>query len=379
MVDQTKERKGIGTWWVRLTAPQEAWNYEAAPTRHLRERLRRAGLTSFIAVVVFFTPLLLIQQASGSPATLLGMAVLMIIAIISLFFNRFGYQTIAALLLVFTMDIVIEGSLLTAGTLSTGWLLTFDLFVIPLVTVGVLLSRQYMWMFLFLHIACILGDFYFMPHAADLQTLIQVWGGPAIAFARPLIIQIGAAVLGFISVRSTDQANMRAEKAELVARLQQQLQMNTQELEYGIEQLTQMMSQAANSKVSSQVLLPESNKLWPISKQLQILFARLENTRRYEGMVYHAQRELPLIITAIRAARSGLTPMYPQPSGSGILDPLLIALREGGSQSSLVHQLSPSSEKRSGQSSNPQTLHGTENWAPRTLHGTENWTPPGKL
>ncbi len=140
-------------------------------SRSQREHLRRAGLTSYMAPVVFLAPLLLLQQASD-PATLTSIVTLMAVACIALIFNRFGKQTLAALLLVLSMDIVIEGSLLTAaGGLSTGWLLTFDLFVIPLITVGVLLSRQYVWIFMLLHIGCILGDFFLMPHAQDLQIL----------------------------------------------------------------------------------------------------------------------------------------------------------------------------------------------------------------
>lgn len=67
------------------------------------------------------------------------------------------------------MEAVIEGSLATAqGGLGTGWLLTFDLFTVPLVAAGVLLNRRYIWTVTLLQILFILGDFYFLPHTKDL-------------------------------------------------------------------------------------------------------------------------------------------------------------------------------------------------------------------
>lgn len=198
--DDQPKRSGIGDWWLRLTAPPGAWKYDQAMSHQEREQLRRSQLTSWTAPFVFFAPLLLLQQATDV-GTSVAIVVLMLASVLALLFNRAGKQTLAALLVVLAADAVIEGAIVTApGGLSDGWLLSFDLFVLPLIAAGVLLNCRFVWFFMLFHIGCILGDFYLLPHGADLVALIKVWHGPAIAFARPIIIQIGGCLLSFIEI-----------------------------------------------------------------------------------------------------------------------------------------------------------------------------------
>ncbi len=347
----------LGTW-LRFTAPAEARNYENVPSRSQRERLRRAGLTSYMAPFVFLAPLLLLQQASD-PATLTSIITLMAISCIALIFNRFGLQTVAALLLVLSMDVVIEGSLLTApGGLSTGWLLTFDLFAIPLIAVGVLLSRQYVWIFMVLHMACILGDFFLLPHAQDLQLLIQAWHGPAIAFARPLIIQLGAALLCFIEVRSTDQAIARADQAEELGKLQEQVATEKRALELGIQEIMKTLTNAANGHYSVNSTLPRDNVLWRISSTLNTLFQRLQNARKQELTTHQAVQDTEKLLAAIRAAKRGQHAAWPLPTG-GILDPLIRELRESPPS---PQPLSPSSTSLPQEKPGPRPGPGFTPW-----------------
>jgi hypothetical protein len=403
---QKGTKEPLAAKWIHFTAPAGTWNYEKAVSRPQREKLRRAGLTSFIAIVVLFTPLLLLQQASGNLITQFAIIILVAMACIALIFNRLGKQTLAALLLILTMDIVIEGSLISAGSLSTGWLLTFDLFVIPLITVGVLLSRRYVLIFLFLHVVCILSDFYLMPHSQDLQLLIHVWHGPAIAFARPLIIQIGTAVLAYVSVRSTDEAIIRAEKAEFVTKLQEQIRQEKQALEFGINEIIRILANAANGNYAIQTQLPRENILWQVIHALNTLFSRLKNTKQNELKLYHTEQEVLRLLQSIHAAKQGLPPIWPEPTG-GVLDPLLRELRgetvsspSSSSQISPLLPLSPpqmeagrfgprtvhTKEAWLQQGRKPpqtQTLHGEETWSqqgrkpPQTLHGEETWSQQG--
>src|SRR5581483_4276913 len=154
--------------------------------------------------------------------------------------------------------------------------------VVPLITVGVLLNRRFLWLFMCVHVACILGDFYLLPHGADLTILIAKWHGPAIAFARPLIIQIGGCLLSFIEVKSTDQAIQRAERAQLVAALQASIAEEKKQLEEGIQQLVVVLSNAANGKYATTTELPHDSALWRIGNAIETLFARLQSGRQTE-------------------------------------------------------------------------------------------------
>ncbi len=378
--DHPKESiRSLSGTWLYFTAPGGTRNYEKTPSRSQREHLRRAGLTSYVAPFVFLAPLLLLQQASD-PATLTSIITLMAVACIAVIFNRFGKQTVAALLLVLSMDMVIEGSLLTApGGLSTGWLLTFDLFVIPLIVVGVLLSRQYVWIFMVLHVTCILGDFFLLPHAHDLQVLIQTWHGPAIAFARPLIIQLGAGLLCFIEVRSTDQAIARADQAEELALLREQVTKEKRALEVGIQEIMRMLTNAANGHYSANAVLPKDNVLWRISSTLNTLFHRLQNARKHEITVHQATQDTERLVEAIRAAKRGQYPGWPHPSG-GILDPLITELRESAPT---TQPLSPSSPLIPQEKPGSRTNHGFTPWpgekpGSRTNHGFTPWSEEKK-
>jgi hypothetical protein len=312
-------------WWLKLTAPKGAGTYSQAFNRQTREHLRRSSLTSAVAPFVFFAPLLLLQQ-SANIGTMAGIVVLMFVSILALFFNRNGKQVIAALLLVLAMDAVIEGALITAsGGLGSGWLLTFDLFVIPLVTVGVLLNRRFLWFFIVFHITCILGDFYFLPHAPDLIALINQWNGPAVAFARPLIIQLGGGLLCWLAVRSTDEAIERADRAELIAGLQASIAEEKKQLEGGIQELLTVLTNAANGHYI-QATLTQGNALWRISAAINALFARLQSSKQTEHQTQALLKQIQTVSEMLRMAQEGQSVRWPAPS-NGPLEPLLRTLR----------------------------------------------------
>src|SRR5689334_7578042 len=93
------ESRDRGGWWLRLTAPPGARQYDQAPTHRQREHLRRSQLTSWTAPFVFLAPLLLLQQAAGGdPGTTIAIVVLMFTSLLALIFNRAGQQVVAALL-----------------------------------------------------------------------------------------------------------------------------------------------------------------------------------------------------------------------------------------------------------------------------------------
>ena len=332
------KRGGIAGWWLSLTAPSGAQQYDQANTHLVRERLRRSQLTSWTAPFVFFAPLLLVQQAAD-PGTLTAIIVLALIAPLALVLNRLGKQTLAALLLILAMDTVIEGALVTAqGGLGSGWLLTFDLFVIPLIAAGVLLNRRFLWFFMLLHITCILADFYLLPHTKDLTLLIQEWHGPAIAFARPIIIQVGGCLLSFIQVRSTDQAIMRADRAQFVAQLQNAIVKQKEELDAGIREILNILTKAANGDFTTHVSLPQENILWQIAVALNNLFTRLQRSRQAEMALRQVEQEVAQLTAALQTEQSGLPANWPQPNG-GPLDPLIRQLQTTRNQSSGTSQL----------------------------------------
>lgn len=316
-----EQENSQGSWWLRLTAPPGAASYDQASDRTQREHLRRAGLTSITAPFIFVAPLLLVQQATDL-GTLVATAVLMFLVILALVFNRAGKQSIAALLLVFSMDCAIEGALLSAGTLSSGWLLTFDLFAIPLVAVAVLLSRHYLWMFMILHIAFILSDFFFLPQAKDLTDLIALWHGPAIAFARPIIIQVGLALLSNLSARSTDQAISRADRAEDIAMLEREIADSKQQLERDAQTLRETLTLIASGNFKVRAQVPQGTVLWDIAHSINNMLQRLERYGISEYELNRTKQEAQVLVSALDDLAAGRLPLWPARAGT-LLDPIV--------------------------------------------------------
>ncbi|GLV53426.1 hypothetical protein KDH_02800 [Dictyobacter sp. S3.2.2.5] len=345
------------SWWLRLTAPPGTQSYDIIPDRKARDRLRKAGLISGVAPFVFFAPLLLAGQAAD-PSTLTAIGVCMAASVVALVFNRLGQQTVAALLLILAMDAVIESALLRApGGLGDAWLLTFDLFLLPLFLPGMLLSRNAIWFFLVLHVAFILGDFYLLPHSADLDTLVAHWG-QSVAFARPLILEIGIGLLCFFQVRSTDQAIARADRAEEIAALQRIIADQKEQLEADIYKLSEVLSQAANGRFNVRADVERGNILWRVASQTNMLLTRLQTSRQSDAVLKQTEIEVARLIDAIRASKRGEQVIWPLPSG-GLADGLIAELRNMPASSGTGS--TPPNRPRPSQSLNPSLYPRREN------------------
>jgi hypothetical protein len=342
------------SWWLQLTAPPQTQDYATASSYSERDRLRKAGLISGIAPVIFFAPLLLMGQATVDPITITSILACMVTAILVLILNRQGKQTLAALLLIAILDAVIEIALIRApGGLGDAWLLTFDLFLFPLFLPGMLFSRRAIWFFLALHIACILGDFYLLPHTPDLDTLITHWG-QSVAYARPILLEIGLGLLCFFQVRSTDQAIVRADRAEELASLEREISAQKQQLEMEIQRLSEALTLAANGHFNARVTAQPGNILWDVENKLNTLLTRLQSSRHDIAQFRQTEVDVARLREAVSRSRQGEQAIWPLPNG-GILDGLIAEVRltltehktkEGTPPSSSLHtHIQPSQKK----------------------------------
>lgn len=321
-MDFTPKQEG---WWLKMAAPPGTSHYDQADNRSTRERLRHAKLTAYLFPFVFIAPLFFVAQASD-PGTRVAIIVTMCVAVCGLVLNRTGHQVFAAILLVLVLDASIEVSLATSGVLSTGWLLTFDLFLFPLCVAGVLLHRRYLVFFGALHIALILGDYFLLPHSNDLTAMISYWGSPTVVFIRPVILEIAIAIIMWLSIGSTDEAIVRADQAEFVAQLQATIASEKEELEEGIQHLVTTLSQAANGNYVPSTRLTQHSALWRIDNALSILFTRLQSSREREAQAQALIRDIQNLNLLLQKARSGEPVRWPMPNGS-VLDPLIQEFR----------------------------------------------------
>lgn len=313
--DQPAPRK-LFAWWFRLSCPPEP--SLAAPLIQ-RERFRRARTISII------TFLLQLYVITSLPAGFFGtnrfLAVLLIFAFIAnvaaMISNRWGWVTVAGLLLVFNVEISQGTNILTTpGGLSLAALPLFDLMVIPLVLAASVLPKFYVFVFAVLNsIFALLGILY-LPHQADLARALATSGVGLISL--PIAIQLILAFLAFLWVQSADQAIRRADRAEQIALLEHDIAESRQliaeqklQLETSIQEISQALLNSNNGRGVTR-MPTQGNPLWLIVGPINNLLARMDRLRRVEVEYQQLTTELEQLLVAIRAARENQQPLRPQ-------------------------------------------------------------------
>ncbi len=163
-------------------------------------------------------------------------------------------------------------------------------------------------------------------------------------------------------MRSTDQAIARADRAEELGALREQVAKEKRALEVGIQEIVKTLTNAANGHYTTNAILSQDNILWRISSTLNTLFHRLQSARKQEITVHQAEQDTGRLIEAIRAAKKGQYPGWPHPSG-GILDPLIRELRETTPPVlSPNQQQSPSSPLPQQEKPGSRSYHGFTPW-----------------
>lgn len=307
------------TAWQWIVVPPGAEHYERASSAHQREKLRRAKLTAVFINCAMFTPLLLLAQSQVDGATAGAVLGTICLGVCVLVVNRLGYHQTAAMLSVLGVDLVIEGALLlgthTSG-LSSAWLQTFDLFVLPLTVTSMLLPSMAIWVVAALHIGLILGDYYLLPHTADLTAMVHQWNGDSTAFARPMLLQVVGAIFCAAMVRSVTRAIWRADRAEEIALLEHQVAEQKQQLESGVREILTTLVRNANGDRTVRVRLQPNNLLWQVSVAINTMLSRLQRAERAVFTLQRTEDEIHRLVLALDDADAGRRPIWPAPSGT---------------------------------------------------------------
>ncbi len=272
-------------WWYRLTAPSEP---EHPASFKEQEHFRRGRTGSQIILALY---LLLITSTFVSFVgtnkylipIVIGSAFLLIVATV---LNRIGKITLAGILVVLTfIAFPVANIVLTPGGLSILVLPLFALLILPLLCAVSFLPPW--WVFVVALGNCLFTWFSLtqLPRTAELDAIL------AIAFAGiivPIIFsQVIVSVVAYAWVQGTDQALIRANNAEQIARLEHDLGLQAEEsaqqkkqLEASIQKIVETHMYVANGDFSVRVPLTNENVLWQISGPLNNLLARTQRWRQ---------------------------------------------------------------------------------------------------
>lgn len=311
-------------WWHRLTTPPPP---ASQSTMKQRETARRASLLS---IIVFFLMLVVLIL---TPATLfipnhyvvLLCLIMLVICAVSLLFNRANKVLLASILVVGTLELAL--ALVVASTIpfDVANLPLYDLLIMAELFAASLLPLPYIFATALLNILFICGDLYLQKNFPGFATLalknylqVQFYA----ALARPVSLEIIVGVVIYLWVRSTSQALARADRAELIARLEHDLAEQKKQLETGIQQILQTHSEVANGNLDSRTPLTQDHALWPLANALNNLLTRFQRYHNSEKELQYIQNILPPLVHALQNAEQEQRPIPAFPRTSTAIDPL---------------------------------------------------------
>ncbi len=298
--------------WYRLTTPSQP----AARAKYVeRDRYQKARLTSTVALIY------LLFLAAAFPAVLItpGPAIIsycasIVTCVISLIVNRAGKINLAGSLLVLVCEVCMAISIMSFSPFDTSNLPLYDLFVIQELLAASLLPVNSVFIVAFLNVTFIILDLLYQPHTQAMEVFLQKQ--LALAIVIPCSIQIVVAGVVTLWVYSSLRANVRANRAEMLAALEHTVALRLeaenkekQELEESIQLLVQEHVKATNGHFVIRIAYPPAKVLWPLVGVINALGTRLQRSEQNNHELVHLRQSIVVSTEKLHLASS--TPQKP--------------------------------------------------------------------
>ena len=192
-------------------------------------------------------------------------------------------------------------------------------------------------------------DLLYQPQAPALTRLLDGQFLPVLS--RPIALQIIIAGVAFLWVSSASRAIARADRAEMVAKLEHTLADQKRELEEGIQQILETHVAIANGNLNARAPITEDNMLWQISRALNTLLVRLQRASLAEKELYRVEQAVHRSVCALQDADLHRRPPSLAFTQTAI-DPLVAALQG----KTLAYTPSPFQHQAQLEKSEPGTL-----------------------
>ena len=332
---EQKRRHPLG-WWYRLSTP-DAGSEVFQETVIPRSRLASILLLVIFIAIIAFIPAALTSDDYHVVPPLIGMFV---VAVVAIFLNRWGKVTWVGIIIVVSFDSALIYTLLSYPhfTLTQNAVPIYDLFVLSdIIAISLLPINSILYISSF-HSVFMLADIFLQPHTPDLQALVDSTGYSLMV--RPLTIQLVVALVTYLWVRNTMRALERANKAEVIAKLEHEIAAQRKDLDEGIQQVLQTLVQAANGNLHVRAPLAQQNVLWQVGVGLNTLLARFQRSSQSERELQQIKTELQRLIYYVQQAKRRQAPLWLAPGGTEV-DVLISEL-----MGCALYQYPPGSERR---------------------------------
>lgn len=272
--------------WYNLSLPQR----ESDTTPIQRERTRYAHLTSAFLLLVFFLYILVAPfmiydspRSPSSPPIAFGMLALLLASFV---FGRIGYQIASASCIIGYVFLVVIGPLVT-NPLDPTLVPLLHTLVIAIILAGALMPPVASLIVGFCSglASVFITVLPILPRTAAYQHMMdqQLY---TVSLVLPLSIQVTVAVVTYVIMRNLIRAIRRADRAEEIAQLRQEIMKQTQvraneqeQLSDGIAVIAQVHARIANGDMSARVPLNADNVLWQVAVPLNNLLNRLQTAK----------------------------------------------------------------------------------------------------
>ena len=319
------------SWWYRIAAPP---NVPADAPLKKRESVRIGKLTSLVLLIEYIYITIVVGTGLTNNPALLNILIANYVCItIGVIFNRLGRTRISAAFAFLTIELGMIVNLLNVS--AAGGLSSFNLPLLDILAQPELIAVSLFPAWTVLPVATfnclfIAGCLAYLPKTAELAHTLSL--AAYNAYERPIALQIITALVTFLWVSSAIQDMKRADSAEEVNKLAQDLSrqqqaevQKKQQLEASIRQIMDIHTQVANGNLNARVPLDQNNALWAIGGSLNNLLARLQRWRQDALRLQYTEMVIQQVLQDIQLAKKRGEPLRAYKTGT-VLDPLLAEL-----------------------------------------------------
>lgn len=323
--------KAFLTWWYRVSLPPKN-TVDTSPAQ--REKTRYARLTTVFTLLLFVLTVLLAPWSfidSHNPvAPFISLASVVAITM-ALIFNRMGWSTTAASMVVLSTMINILGTMIT-NPLDPTLVPIFSALVIPVILAGSLMPPVAALIGGLLNSVIILLIVLLQKHTPAFDESVRL-GLTSVSVALPIVTQIVVAVVTYVIMTNLLTTIRRADRAEEIVSLQSEIseferkQASDQEqLEKGIALIAQVHADVAAGNLTTRVPLGSEHVLWQIAVPLNNLLNRVQQWKGQADQSEHTEAAIAYAVREMQEKRSSQqNAFFRQRTGTSV-DPLLIEI-----------------------------------------------------
>jgi hypothetical protein len=274
-------------WWYDLTAAPEPPANVSFVRREAARRVRLFSTVTFFYLLILgiFLPACLFL--SNHLVIYLDM-VLIATTVFTLVLNRAGKNFIAGVILVIVSELVLTTVIMTTLPLDEPSIQLYDLYLVVDLLAVSLIPPQTIFVLAVCNSLFIGLDLIYQPHTQFFANDLVTQYIPMLV--RPVGLQIIIAGVAYLWVRNANRAITRADRAEMVAKLEHTIaderayfDLARRHLEESIQQLVRTHTEAMNGQMIARIPYPPDAKLlWPLVGVINSLWVRLQRAHSTE-------------------------------------------------------------------------------------------------